>query len=361
MKNENAIINVLPKVSELVQIYFTVILETDNSLNQATINSCTVLYGNAKIMSDSTFVAYDNKPIAIAVYATYNSIDYFDILYTKCVYGQKLPDNYLRLIQHIPKGVFTQGINGEIIGDILAAASKLIDDYYQAYFFTINQVYNNGYSPDLEIEYNGTNGLFSGSTNSAKLFQLLAAASTVHLNSYDLELFISKYIYYRKGISCAVYVDDHVTPPSFDYWILNNVELSILGDTTVLAPSGYQPVITNLRWKIYNASTFDMAFHMEVRDLILRMSRADIGNKVSFSPIVDPVDDGFTLIGPTYPLDPRLVYDKCIQYLGDNQFPLNIIGYYKFLPGELVVIEANLGSSTPDIDVGGGEILGGNI
>ena len=58
------------------------------------------------------------------------------------------------------------------------------------------------------------------------------------------------------------------------------------------------------------------------------MSRADVGNIVQFFND-EPTDNGFTLIGATYPNDPRLIYNRCLQYLGDEEYPLNILGYTK--------------------------------
>jgi hypothetical protein len=353
----SAIINVLPKVGDLIPIYFTVI-DTDNSLNQATITSCEVLYGNVAISNTSLFRANDNLPIAIAVTATWNAVDYLSILYTKCVYKQIIPDNYMRLLQKIPKGVFTKGINDQLIGDERNAVATMINNYYQDYFFAVNQVYSNEYSPQLEYEYNGSVGLLSNSTYTNELFQLLARAATIKLNSYDLELFVSTYIYYRTGVISAVYIDDHVDKIG-NYWILGETGHTELDQTTILAPDNYKPVIKNLKWTIYNSSTFDNAFKNEIRKLIIRMSRADIGNPVIFSNIVDPVDDGFELIGPTYPNDPRLIYNKCLQYIGDAAFPLNIIGYKKIITQQDVIIVTDTGA---EIEVTlGGDVLGGEI
>lgn len=359
MSRGTAILNVLPRVSDIVQIYFTVIDNID-ALNNATITSCTVVYGNAAIVETDKFIAYDNNPIAIIVTADWLGETFVSILYTKCVYKNIIPDNYTRLIQKLPLGVFTNGINDQLIGDERQAVANMLNDYYRDYFAVIDQVYSNEYSKSLEFEYNGTGGLLSNSTYPNQLFQLLATLSTVHLNTYDLELFVSKYIYYRTGVISAVYINDHISQ-LLEYWILNLVGRSELDMTTILAPESYQPVLANLKWTIYNSSTFDAAFQREITLLVLRISRADIGNHVFFSDIADPTLDGFQLIGPTYPLDPRLIYDKATQYIGDAAFPLNIIGYKKIFGGEEIIIVADIGSEIDEIEVGPGEILGGEI
>ena len=204
----------------------------------------------------------------------------------------------------------------------------MIDDYYQQYFYTQNQVFGINYSQKLEYELNGTKGLLSNSVDINGVFSLLLSLSTVKLNSFDLELFISKYIYYRIGISCPVYIDDSVTPLQSS-WYLGLVGYSELGATTYLGNPAYKPVVTDLQWTIYNASTFTNNFGEEITKLIIRASRADLGNFVTFSSITNPVTDGFTSVGYTYQNDARLIYGKCLAFTGDNNYPLNILGYYK--------------------------------
>jgi hypothetical protein len=361
------IINVLPTVSSLTQIYFTVIL-SNYSLNQATITNIQALYGNVGIVGTG-FTAYDDTPIALAVTAELSGVEYLGILYTKAVYGNILPDNFSRLVQKIPLGIFSGGIvpatfvngvrtnTGTIIGNDFKARSQMMDDYYTQYFFTVNQVWSNAYSPALEFEYNGTVGLLSTSTYVNELFQLIATLPTVYLNVYDLELYISKYIYYRLGTVSAVYINDHVEDIEL-LWNLGIAGYTELGSTTVLG-EGDTPVVSNLDWTVFNASAFTAQFKTEITNLIIRISRADIGNTVTFSNQVTPTSlpsvgewnlgiagyteldtttilgdtppapDTFILIGATYFSDPRLLYDKCLEYIGDSEFPLNVIGYQK--------------------------------
>ncbi len=63
--------------------------------------------------------------------------------------------------------------------------------------------------------------------------------------------------------------------------------------------------------------------------MVLRISRADIGNTLFYSNDVVPPIPTFDIVGYTYPNDPRTIYSKCIQYLGDEEYPLNIIAYIK--------------------------------
>ena len=335
-----AVINVLPSVGNAVQIYFTVIL-SDNTLNQATITNCTTLYGNVYYPSTSIFIAQNGDPIAIAVTATLGGATYVSILYTKAILQQAVPDNFSRIVQKIPLGVFTAGIEpayvdgngtiinpGTIVGNDMYARSRMVNDYYQQYYFVVNQVYASTYSPQLEYEYNGTVGLFTTSVYPVQLFHILTSAATVYLNSYDLELFVSKYIYYRLGTVSAVYIDDHVTLPG-GYWNLGIVGSSEMGITTILAPEQIVPIVENLVWQIFNSSAWPEAFFVEIIALVTRMSRADIGNNFMFFNDAHPTAPNFTLIGPTYFADPRLLYNKCLEYIGDGACPLNIIGYQR--------------------------------
>jgi hypothetical protein len=338
-----AVLNVLPLVSNQTQVYFTVIL-TDNTLNQATITSATVLYGNVTIVTPNIFIAKDNSPIAILYAATYDSVDYISILYTKAVNQNVTPNNFTRIIQKLPYGVFLGGTSSNtlvetspgqyqlneasdntIVGNDMMARSLMANDYYKEFFTVTDEVYSSSYTPQLEFQYNGTIGLLSTSTYPDQLFALLATLPTYYLNTYDLELFVSRYIYYRLGTISAVYIDDNIEPIG-DHWVLGVSGHTELDETTILAASG-SAVLQNLTWLIFNASAFTTEFETEITDLVIRISRADLGNIVTFTDIDDPTDDGFTLFGPTYPLDPRLIFNKCIQYIGDSDFPLNIIGY----------------------------------
>ena len=325
MTTVNALLRTLPKVNGAYEVFFTVILD-DNTLNEAVISEIEILYGSVSI--NGVYVTpKNNEQVALGVTATFNSITYFSILYFKAVYSQATPDTRERLTQKIPYGIFTDLSNLSIMGQILNSISNMLNGYYAEYFNTQNLVYATTYSAELELELNGTVGLITDSIHLDKVLGLLAALNTVYLNEYDLELFISKYIYYRLGTVSAVYIDDHVNKID-NYWILNQ---SLLGTSTILAPASYTPVVSNLDWTIFNSSLFTAEFEQEIKNLIIRVSRADIGNDVVFSPLVSPTlsptPPGFTLIGATYPLDPRLIYDKCIEYVGDELFPLNIIGY----------------------------------
>lgn len=314
-------------IGQQIKVFFTVIL-SNSSLNVATVNNISILYGKANILSENIFIPVNNLPVALAINATFNSINYIDILYLKALDIDSKPNNFNRLIQYTPKGIFSS--SAPIFNANMKSIGKMLDNYYDQYFFGKEQVYSNDYTPELEFEYNDTVGLLSNSIYLVELFHLLSTLNIVKLNSYDLELFITKYIFYRLGLSCAVYLNDHVSSPN-EFWILGLAGNTELDSTAILAPDSFSGVIENLNWTIYNAGGFSDEFEQEITNLIIRISRADIGNTIDFSSIIDPVDDDFELIGYTYKNDPRMIYNKCLQYLGNDLYPLNIIGYEKII------------------------------
>ena len=288
-----------------------------------------VLYGDAAI---SGTIVIPTKAAQLAVFISAidnNSNEITDVLYLNPLPMYRIPDNAKMLAQCFPKGIVSGFGKDTIVGNIVAAKAGLLNDYYQSYFAVVNEVYSTTYSSQSEFQYNGTIGLLSNSFNPTGLFLLLFRLKQVKLTSYWLELFISQYIYYRLGISCAVYINDGINSTT-GYWVLNQ---SALDTTTKLAPSNYIQVVKNLAWTIYNSGSLSTEFQQELTMLITRVSRCDLGNPVTFNPTVNPTDDSFTLIGPTYEYDPNTIYGKCIQFLGDAQFPLNIIAYVANAPG----------------------------
>jgi hypothetical protein len=318
-------INTLPLIGNSIPIYMTVILD-DNTFNEVTITSLKTMYGNVTLQQPNLIIINDLNPISILVTGTFDTVEYIGLIYLNGIRQPQIPNNFASLVQKIPKGIFNDITTETVVGQDFGARAAMIDDYYAQYFNVAEQVYSFAYSPQLEFEYNDTVGLLSNNYDTEGLFLWFSSLNTVALNSYDLELAISEYIWYRLGVSSPVYIDDNVF--SVDgYWNLGVPGLTELDSTTILAPDGFSPAIYNLGWTIYNSSTFSDEFKQEITNLILRISRADIGNIVTFSNIVDPTTDGFTLIGFTYKNDPRTLFNKCTQFLGTNDYPLNIVAY----------------------------------
>lgn len=331
----SVVINVLPVISQPVILYGQAINNSTNALSSVTITSSSVLYGNVALDSDAGVtwtIPHDTNPFAILCITTLGGTPYQYIFYSNAVYFQELPNNFNRLSEKIPLGVFSDISSNSIIGQIVAAKAKMIDDYYQSFFFAQNQVYSTDYSQQLEFEYNGTSGLLSNSIYPNDLFHLFSTMLTYGLNAYDLELFISQYIYFRIGHVCAAYVTNDPSPIE-QYWIIGILGFTQFDQTipqTVIAPDSFAPQLTNLEWTIFNSTVLTTNFKTELENLINRIARADIGNIIGYVADANPgISSGFTLIGPTYRDDPRLITGKCLEYTGQDAFPLNIIGYKK--------------------------------
>jgi hypothetical protein len=327
MKQVKALLNTLPEVGNTTQVFMTLI-DDDYSYNQLNVLKLKILYGKC-IIQDKTFTPTNNQPLAILVTGIFEDKEYIDILYTKAIIGNIMPDHYNLLCQNIPSGIFKSLLMTDVIGNIIYAISSLLINYYYVYFSVLNQLFSFEYSQDLEYQYNGTKGLLSDSKYLPQLFQLLSATGSYYLNTYDLELYISQYIYFRLGIVCAVYLDEHINDFS-RYWQLGISGSSELGVTTRLPPQDFQPIIADLKWTIFNSTSFSMFFRQEIQDLINRVSRADIGNKVIFDNSVTPPEQHFKYVGYTYKGDPRTIYGKCIEYCGFDNYPLNIKGYIRY-------------------------------
>lgn len=323
MTKINVSINQLPFVGNAITIFMSVILD-DETFNEVTITSLKVLYGRVNLQQPNIYIPKDESPTAILVTGTLLGNQYIGIFYTNAITPQIVPNNFVRLTQKIPLGIFNDLSTDAIVGQDMKARSMMIDDYYKQAISVQQQVYSFEYSPQLEFQYNGTIGLLSDSLYPQNLFLWFSSLNNVALNTYDLELAVSQYIFYRIGVSSAVFINDGVVIRT-GRWNLGVPTLTELDSTTILGDT--TPTIINLEWKIYNSGSFSNEFKLEITNLVNRISRADVGNGVTFTNIVDPATDGFTFIGYTYKNDPRTLFGKCTQFIGISQYPINIFGY----------------------------------
>jgi len=315
-------------------MYMSVILNVNlmtNSIHLCTINDIQVLYGNVYI-DDTIYTPLDNQPYALIVIGEYNNVTYSTVYYNRAISALKTPDNRVSFIQKLPHGVFDGTSDDTLIGNIATAYAKMLNEYYNQYFYTISQVFGTSYSSNLEFEYNGTSGLLSNSLYPQELFLLFAQNKQYRLNIYDLELFISQYIYFRIGLvdgitSYAVHIEDGVVFGD-GQWILNDIDNSILGHSTILG-SGNSGKQQNIVWTIYGIYT-KTDIQQEVINMINRMSRADIGNEIAFSIHNYPTEESvpkFITSVLTFKTDLRTNANRCIAYTGLQNYPLNVIGY----------------------------------
>lgn len=341
-------LNQLPAVGGKCQLYCTYITHdtvvvANNNINIATITDVKLIYGNVSIeQSNNIFfiTPLTNTRFTLLCTATYTQDNVMHTLvgyyYGKAVYTTLPTNNYNSLASKFPKGVFANLSQTSNIGAIIYATSKLVDDWYLKYQLVKQQIFSNEYSQDLEYELNSTKGLLSNSIYPTETMRLLNSLSTYQLNTYDMELFVSQYIWYRKGISSAIYIDDFTVNPD-KCWILNNHIQSILCEQTQEIPPEYtgttilqdenKLVKTKIVWYIFNSSTFTEPFKKEIQQLIFNISRCDLENVVIFDIQETPPLVDYDYVGYTYKNDPRMLYGKCIQFTGQQNYPLNIVGY----------------------------------
>jgi hypothetical protein len=322
----------LPTVGGKFKLYFTYINNQDHSLNYALVDKINIITGNVnieKMVDDFYITPLDNNKFTLKCTGKYlinTEIKYIvSYFYSKAVNIGVSLNNYSMLANKFPKGVFSDLSRNSVIGTIIYATSKLIDDYSLSYKIVQQQTQGNDYNQDLEYELNGTKGLLGNSVFSNSLMRLLNSLATYQLNAYDMELFVSKYIWYRKKNSCVVYINEYVVDPN-QCWILGSTKYSILGETTKLQDAN-EIILTKIIWTIFNSLLFENTFKQEIKDLIKRINRCDISNEVIFSNDPIPPQSKFNYIGFTYKNDPRLPYGKAIGYTGDQNYPTNIVGY----------------------------------
>lgn len=239
--------------------------------------------------------------------------------------------NFLYLInQELPQIAY----NGEQYDEFGNVQPMYTDNGASAYIFAqlyttmyniFGQIYaNGGYTANWEYALNGTNNLFSNLPAARQLLALLRQAWVqTALNVFDMELFLTKYIFFRTGISTLVYIDDQ-TVNFVGYWILGS---SSLGVNTILAPN--LSANPNCNIIIFN-DTFTINVQAEIEALIYRYMRADATVSIQFVAAADIPAYGLVEVPEhyTYQFDARLIYSKALQYT-NGIYPFDLIGYTK--------------------------------
>lgn len=238
-------------------------------------------------------------------------------------------DAFYLINQELPSVIYTND-KYDSIGGIQPnytdnqATAFVVGQLYQTMYEIFSQIYpNQSYTSNWEFALNGTNNLISNSPNATQIIALLAQMWTqTSLSVFNLELFLTTYIYLRTGISVTVYIDDNSVNFA-EYWILGT---STLGNDTYLAPS--VPGYVSVAITIFN-NTLGTPFENELNALIERLMRADVitytVNYTNISPTAPPYN--LTYASYTYEFDPRLLYTKALTYIGGTA-PFNLTGYY---------------------------------
>lgn len=309
------------------------LIDDDSSLNEIDYSdiSYTILNGNTLIsVLDETKLIFNLQGAgSIAILITYdNGLDILQqIFYAEIVESKIILDKekiYSILMQELPENVYcldrydNQGNQLPMYTDNISSA-QIVEELYNKIYQVFQQIYpENQYTPYWEFALNGTTNLFSNLQYATDLLRLLNNINTeVAMTVWDLEYFLTRYIFYRTGVSTLVYINDYSVELS-DYWILG---ISKLGVNTKLAPANLEN--SDIQIVIFNSLTAQVQY--EVNLLIQRLLRPDISYSIIFTND-NPTTYDLVTVNYTYKFDPRLIYNKALKFL-DNNYPFNLIGY----------------------------------
>ena len=268
----------LPIINQKIKIFG---IKTDLSagLTSIPLTIIKVMYGSVTLLATDTVIVGDSNPVGLVCLVTDPTIPPSTatvLVYFNAISVPTLPDNFSRLVQKIPKGVFeevspaTFKPDGTIdnIGDPqgwdFKARSELLDDYYNnAYLPLYDNLYSKILTSDLIYEYTSNTNFTSNVTTSTlpqpafnsvypnELAMLMASVFSVGLNQYDLSLFVSRYIWYRTGIQATVLLNTLID--NFQYMRLSPELPTPTSPKTdayswsVLAPEPITPLPVNPR------------------------------------------------------------------------------------------------------------------
>lgn len=334
------------------------VADTTNGFAAVSEVSFTIINGadNIKQFGDQ-LVFFCLKPGDVAI--NFTGKGQSEILYLTVVGSMVTPssqDFYGLLLQELPQNVYNTNlmtdseqyipttINGEQVYPNTAifadnsACSQMLEDSCEVMQSIFNNAYPgySEYNQQWEYVFNGTYSLFTNSLNPVKLIQLLFQISTqTSLNTYDLSLFISKYLYYRQPYTNTpttfpVALDDGIRQyPGF--WHLGDPVYSVLGSTTKLYTATPDTgIVWKLAYYVFNLPvnpTLQALLVNEITTVINNISRADMSHSLT-TYTTSPTVNGFYPPYFTYKLDPRIsIQYKALEYLGDSAYPFNINCY----------------------------------
>ena len=133
-------------------------------------------------------------------------------------------------------------------------------------------------------------------------------------NKYDVEYFLSKYIWYRSNetIPCYVYIQE-VTAANFLFWILG---VSLLGSNTFLNGQSLTPSQVAVYFIPQNFTTIPLALQQELTNLVPRILPYGYTYFTYFNFTLAQL--GLTQnLGQTYKSDPRLG-EFAIEFVSTN-------------------------------------------
>ncbi len=249
-------------------------------------------------------------------YTDSSSITYTDYVSLVVINPITLPTEvnvYNQIKRSEPQGVYTQNqityndqgntIVGNDYADVTATATVFSDLYGD-----VGTIYQNllpsGGSIDWELTLNNTDGLLSYQTYSDIILSMLYSLLVNNTgNKFDVEFFLSKYIWYRTNatVQCWVYIQE-VTALNYFFWILGS---SDLGVDTYLNATALTPYQVGIYFIPESPGVISASLQLELTNLVTRILPYGYTYETNFNSTLD--DLGLTQsIGQTYKSDPRL-------------------------------------------------------
>lgn len=193
--------------------------------------------------------------------------------------------------------------------------STVFSNLYSDVSLVYQNILPSGGSINWELTLNNTSGLISNQTYSDTILMMLYSLLVDNSgNKYDVEYFLSKYIWYRSNetIPCYVYIQE-VTAENFLFWILGT---SLLGSNTFLNGQSLTPFQVAVYFIPQNFTTIPDDLQQELTNLVPRILPYGYTYFTYFNKTL--ADLGLTQnLGQTYKSDPRLG-EFALEFISTN-------------------------------------------
>lgn len=275
------------------------------------------------------FYLLQSGPYTFEIIYTDNTlgITYTDYISLTVINPIVLPNElniYNQFKRSEPQGVYTTlQTTTDDQGDLFTA-NDYIDNTSNSTVFSnlyndISLVYQNtlpsGGNINWELTLNKTSGLISNQPYTDEILEMLYSLLVMNTgNKYDVEYFLSKYIWYRSNetIPCYVYIQE-VTAANFLFWILGT---SLLGSNTFLNGQSLTPYQVAVYFIPQNFTTIPVNLQQELTNLVPRILPYGYTYFTFFDKSLS--DLGLTQnLGQTYKSDPRLG-EFAIEFVSTN-------------------------------------------
>lgn len=231
---------------------------------------------------------------------------------------------YTQIKRSEPQGVYTQlqttlDPQGDIVTandyvDVTSTAS-VFNNLYADMGVVYNNLLPSGGNINWELTLNNTSGIISNQPYSNIILEMLYSLLVNNTsNKYDVEFFLSKYVWYRSNetIPCYVYIQE-VTIDNFLFWILGT---SLLGSNTFLNGQSFTPSQVGVYFIPQNFTTIPQNLQQELTNLVPRILPYGYTYFTFFNYTLDQLGL-IQNLGQTYKSDPRLG-EFAIEYISTN-------------------------------------------